>query len=198
MMIGNKFGKLTVIEELKTRSKNGHKLYKCLCDCGNIKIVRGDTLKNGKSQSCGCSIGVTHGLTKSKLYKVLNGMKNRCYNKNTYNYKYYGGRGIVVCDEWLDDFMNFYNWAMDNGYREGLSIDRIDANGNYEPDNCRWKTSKQQCNNKRNNVQLTYNGKTQTLSQWADELDVNYKTIATRYYRGWKVKDILYGKNNIK
>ena len=198
MMLGNKFGKLTVIEELKERSKNGHKQYKCLCECGNIKIVRGDTLKNGTSQSCGCSVGVMHGLSKSKLYKILNGMKNRCYNSNAYNYKYYGGRGITVCDEWLNEFMAFYDWAINNGYKDGLSIDRIDSNGNYDPTNCRWETSKQQCNNKRNNIKLTYNGKTQTLSQWAEEFGINYNTIATRYYRGWETKDILFGKNNKK
>lgn len=198
MMIGKKFGKLTVIEELNTRSKNGHKQYKCQCDCGNIKIVRGDTLKNGMSQSCGCTIGIMHGLTATKLYKVYNGMKNRCCNKNASNYEYYGGRGIKVCNEWVDNFKNFYDWAINNDYHEGLSIDRIDTNGDYEPNNCKWKTSKQQCNNKRNNVHLTYNGKTQTLSQWAEELGTNYNTMASRYYRGWEVEDILYGKNNIK
>lgn len=96
-----------------------------------------------------------HGYSKSKLYKILNGMKNRCYNKNAYNYSYYGGRGITICDDWLNDFMTFYDWAINSGYKEGLSIDRIDVNGNYEPNNCRWKTSKQQCNNKRNNIKLT-------------------------------------------
>lgn len=198
MMIGKKFGKLTVIEEVQKRSKNGHKQYKCICDCGNIKIVRGDTLKNGSSRSCGCSQGVMHGYSKSKLYKILNGMKNRCYNKNAYNYSYYGGRCITICDDWLNDFMTFYDWAINSGYKEGLSIDRIDVNGNYDPNNCRWKTSKQQCNNKRNNIKLTYKGKTQTLSQWADELGINYNTVATRYHRGWETKDILYGKNNMK
>lgn len=197
-MIGNKFGRLTVIEECEKRSKNGHKCYKCLCECGNTKIIREDTLKSGASKSCGCSIGVMHGLSKTRLYKILNGVKNRCYNENTDNYGYYGGRGIKVCDEWLNDFMSFYNWAMNNGYKEDLTIDRIDPNGNYEPNNCRWVTMKYQANNKKNNVMLTYDGETKTLSQWANDLNVNYNTIVTRYHRGWDIKDVLFGRCNKK
>lgn len=198
MMIGNKFGKLTIIEECKKRSKNGHKCYKCLCECGSIKIVREDTLKSGATRSCGCSIGVMHGLSKTRLYKILNGIKNRCYNNRADNYQYYGERGIKVCDEWLNDFQTFYDWALNNGYNENLTIDRMDVNGNYEPNNCRWVTQKQQANNKKNNVMLTYDGRTKTLSQWADELNVKYNTIATRYHRKWDTKDILFGRCNKK
>lgn len=196
MMIGSKFGKLKVIEECEKRSKNGHKCYKCLCECGNIKIVREDTLKSGASRSCGCSIGVMHGLSKTRLYKILNGVKNRCYNENTDNYEYYGGRGIKVCEEWLHDFQTFYDWAMSSGYNDTLTIDRINVNGNYDSTNCRWVTPKQQANNKKNNVMLTYDGKTQTMSQWSEELNVKYNTIVTRHNRGWNTKDILFGRNN--
>lgn len=120
----------------------------------------------------------------SKLYGVYKHMKERCYNKNHRSYHNYGGRGIKVCDEWLHNFVNFCIWAIGNGYTVGLEIDRIDNNKGYSPDNCRWATRKQQANNRRTNVLLTYNGKTQTMKQWAEELNIPYDTIKRRRLRG--------------
>ena len=137
---------------------------------------------------------VVHGKYKSRIYHTYKHMKQRCYNKNCKDYKNYGRRGIKICDEWLNKFMAFYNWAYDNGYADTLTIDRIDVNGNYEPSNCRWATQKQQSNNKRNNVLLTYNGKTQNMAQWAEELDINGGTVRMRHYRGWSDKECLFGK----
>lgn len=136
-----------------------------------------------------------HGKYYTRIYRIYNDMKKRCYNHSMINYKNYGGRGIKVCDEWRNDFMNFYNWAMNNGYTDNLTIERIDVDGNYEPNNCKWITYKEQANNRRNNVHLTYAGKTQTMKQWAEELDIKYSTIVTRHRRGYNDKECLFGKS---
>lgn len=200
-MIGKRFSRLIVVEELKSRSKDGDKVYKCHCNCGNYVNVIGKHLRNGNTKSCGClrneklkSMVTIHGKSNTKIYAVWCSMKARCYNNTDKYYKSYGDRGIVVCDEWLNDFMNFYNWSMDNGYNHNLSIDRIDVNGNYEPSNCRWVTNKEQQNNKRNNLYITYNGKTQTAEQWSDTLGVKSGTIRMRHHRGWSDKECLFGK----
>ena len=104
----------------------------------------------------------------------------RCYNPRTDSYKYYGGRGITICNEWLLDFMNFYNWAIDNNYKEGLSIDRIDSDGNYEPSNCRWVTAKEQANNTRRNHYITYNQEIHTIKEWAEILSIDYNKLRYR------------------
>lgn len=135
-----------------------------------------------------------HGKCNTRLYRIYKCMKTRCYNKNRNDYKYYGGRGIVICDEWLNDFMAFYYWSINNGYDDTLTIDRIDVDGNYEPSNCRWATQKQQCNNYSRNILITYNGKTQNMRQWADELCIKQHTIACRHRKGWSDKECLFGK----
>lgn len=152
--IGDKFNKLTVLEKTDQRI-NRSIIYKCQCNCGNITYVKSTNLVKGYIKSCGClqkemasKYNKTHGLSNTKLFMVWQDMKKRCKNPNHHAYKDYGGREIKVCNEWLDDFMNFYNWAMANGYKEGLSIDRINNNGNYEPNNCRWVTMSIQCKNK--------------------------------------------------
>ncbi len=146
-IIGKKFGKLKVLEECKERDKHNNRMYKCICDCGNTSIVRYTHLVNEKIKSCGClrhnPYHMTHGKKGTKIYNTWKNMKSRCYNKNQKAYVNYGGRGIRVCDEWLNDFMNFYNWAINNGYDDTLTLDRIDVNGNYEPNNCRWATHEQ-------------------------------------------------------
>lgn len=118
-------------------------------------------------------------------------MKQRCYNQKSPEYKWYGGKGIAVCDEWLHDFKAFYNWAITNGYADDLTIDRKDNSKGYSPDNCRWATNKEQHNNQSNNVKITYNNKTQTLKQWSEELNVNYSTLRMRIERGWSIERAL-------
>lgn len=115
------------------------------------------------------------------LYTVWSRMKERCYNKNDAAYKNYGGRGIYVCDEWKNDYLAFHEWALSSGYEYGLSIDRIDNNGPYSPENCRWATRKEQCNNRRTNLLVTYNGETKTFSQWIEEYNADYDLVFQRY-----------------
>lgn len=204
-MIGKRFGKLIVIDKCKERAKNGTVKYICKCDCGNISTIRGDHLRCGETLSCGCLIKkystskyVKKGQStlNKRLYKIYDSMKSRCYNVNNKNYKHYGKRGITICDEWLNDFMAFYDWAMSHGYREDLTVDRINTDGNYEPSNCRWVDMKTQNNNTRRNVFLTYKGKTKSIAQWSTELGLNYSTIYYRYKKGWSIESVLFRKGN--
>lgn len=119
-------------------------------------------------------------------------MKSRCYNITSDRYNDYGGRGIIVCDEWKNDFQEFYNWAMDNGYQDELTIDRIDVNGNYGPDNCRWISMKEQSRNKRNNRLYTINGETYCLIDWCERLNLNYNSMIARLNRGWPIEKALF------
>lgn len=190
-LTGQKFGKLTVIKKVE-KSKNNRIKWICKCERGNITTVITYHLKSGKIKSCGCSkikkgkenSAYKHGLSNNKIYRKLDSIygtiKCRCYNPNNKKYKNYGGRGITICEEWKNDFMSFYNWAINNGYKEGLSIDRINVNGNYEPNNCRWVRMKEQANNKTNNHYITYNGETHTMMEWSKILNINYSTIRER------------------
>lgn len=126
----------------------------------------------------------THNLSYSRLYRILGCIKQRCYNKKHIAYKNYGGRGITVCDEWKNDFMSFYNWAINNGYNDNLTIDRIDNNGNYQPDNCKWSTDIEQSNNKRTNHYLEIGGERKTLIQWSREKNIPYDCLISRLRRG--------------
>lgn len=179
-----KFGRLTVLDE-EPIIKNSRTYWNCKCDCGNKKHVNAGHLKNGSIKSCGClkkefynrgskNISQKHNLKNKRLSKILNHMKQRCYNINASNYKNYGGRGIKICNEWLNNSQSFYDWAKNNGYQDNLSIDRIDVNGDYEPNNCRWATPSQQANNKRNSVFININGKTKTIAEWSRYFGITY------------------------
>lgn len=200
VIIGKKFNKLTVLKECKERDNNGERKYKCLCDCGNITYVRGGHLRTGHTKSCGCDkiIKPSHRKSSTRLYKIWDKMKERCYNNNATNYKHYGGRGIRICNNWLDNFMDFYDWSILHGYNDNLSIDRINVNGNYEPNNCRWVDATTQANNTRRNVYLTCNGKTQSISQWSRELGISASTLYYRHNKGWDDYKCLYYKKGWK
>ncbi len=154
-LTGQKFNRLTVIKRVEN-DWQGNAKFLCRCECGKQVIVLGYCLRNKNTQSRGClgrekriEANTIHNLSKHRLHIIWDCMKARCGNKNNPNYKYYGGRGIKVCEEWKNDFMNFYNWAITNKYEKSLTIDRINNNGNYEPNNCRWVTMKEQNKNKR-------------------------------------------------
>lgn len=202
-LTGQKFGRLTVLYRLHNYHKHGT-YWLCLCDCGNLTEVTRCNLRSSHTKSCGCyqldravENGTKHGKSDTRLYSVWQGMKDRCYNKNIIAYEDYGARGIKICNEWLDDFMNFYDWAMDNNYKENLSIDRIDNDKGYSPANCRWATKKQQARNTRRNRNITINDETHCLSEWCEILNINYGTVCQRLYRDhWSVKKALEVDND--
>ena len=176
---GKKFNKLTVIGFYE-KSKNGAR-WLCECDCGNKTIVRGANLKNGSVKSCGCLVhenksNIKHGLSKTRIYSIYIKMKERCNNVNSKSYKDYGARGISVCEEWENNFIKFYEWAINNGYNDNLTIERINVNGNYEPNNCKWISKKEQNYNKRDSI--IYDGK--CLSQLCKERSIPYGTVYRR------------------
>jgi hypothetical protein len=189
---GKEFNKWTVIG-LPYR-KNNHIFYKCRCECGTEKDVEQSTLKNGKSSGCTrCrNSWHTHHMSSSKLYFVWHGMIERCENKNHVSFKNYGGRGITVCAEW-HDAATFLEWAESSGYKEGLTIERVDVNGNYCPQNCMWITPAEQSKNKRNSVKYTLNSVTKTQADWARSLGVASNTLSGRV-RKYGVEKALTAK----
>lgn len=206
-LTGREFWDWTVIERAGARKYKNTSvvLWKCQCKCGNIAIVAGKDLRQGKSKRClKCAeklhtefleqIRTKHGGKGTRLYTIWGGMKQRCYNPNNKHYKDYGGRGITICDEWKDNFVAFEKWALNNGYRDDLSIDRKDGTKGYSPGNCRWATNKEQCNNLKSNILITYNGETKTAKQWSEDTGILYETIIGRYRRGKTPEEILKKK----
>lgn len=204
-LIGQTFGRLTVIEEYHQRAKNGARLWMCICSCGrNIPVeVTTDRLKSGKTRSCGCLQSERAAESNRKrakwrtadrgtrLHRIWKGMIARTTYKSQAAYKNYGGRGISVCDEWCNSFEAFRNWAMVNGYSDDLTIDRIDTDGNYCPDNCRWVEWGVQNSNQRSNVVIELNGVRHTAAQWADIMGISRDCIYKRVRRGKSVDEIL-------
>jgi len=189
-MTGKVFGRLTVLKETDERSNGGAIKYLCRCECGNLKIISGTALRSGVTISCGCynhDVITKFGKSvyKEKLYSVWNGIKNRCRNPNDRAYKNYGGRGITICRQWEKDYQIFREWAFENGYKNGMWIDRIDNDGPYSPENCRWSTSKEQSKNKRTSVFVMYKGKRMNLADAAEQSGIKWSTLRRRINLGW-------------
>lgn len=207
-IIGNRYGKLIVIEKTEER-KNNKVVWKCRCDCGNITYSVKSQLDSGYKKSCGClrednkfkvfNVPVNKkpilinniNIYNTRLYKIYRGIKDRCYNSNNKSYKYYGSKGIKLCDNWKDYFEEFYKWSLNNGYSDELTIDRIDNNGSYEPNNCRWVSQKVQCNNKSNNAYVKYKGQKYTYSEFEYKFKIPQKNISKLIKRGYKIEEIV-------
>lgn len=191
-LTGKIFGRLYVCKPVRKCGRNN--VYLCQCDCGNYTEVLQSNLIQGKSSSCGCyqkelasKRFSKHGKRNTRLYEIYYNMKSRCYNENNKRYDSYGGKGIAICQEWLDDFMNFYNWSMANGYSDELTIDRIDVNGNYCPENCRWASREQQSNNQRKTIFIEICGQKKSLKQWTNLMEWKYGKYSARSRRGVEI-----------
>lgn len=197
-LIGKTFGRLKVIDNgkiVKRTDGRSRRYWVCICECGNIAEVETSKLTTGHTQSCGClakeriaKVNYKNGLCQSRIYRIHRNMINRCYNPNFTMYYCYGARGISVCDEWKNKetgFQNFYEWAIRNGYTDELSIDRIDVEKGYCPENCRWITLKEQANNKRNTKRVKVNGEVDTVANWSRRLGISYWNLLN-YAKGGK------------
>lgn len=197
-LTGQRFGMLVVVEESNERIQR-KRAWICKCDCGKTHIALGTRLTHGNVHSCGClrykkaaEALTTHGKRHTRLYSIWTNMRNRCNLPTSTEYERYGARGIKVCDEWQHDFEAFYNWALSNGYRDDLTLDRKDNDGNYEPSNCRWATSYEQTRNTRNNRMIEYNGKTHCITDWANITGIPCALIGQRIDRlGWSIERAL-------
>ena len=203
-LVGNRYGMLTVIEQRgSTTSKNA--IWFCRCDCGGFALVaagdlrrdRKDRKGGGGTKSCGClrktepaKSNKRHGMFGTRIYNTWSGMRNRCENSSHRSARNYHDRGISVCEEWLK-FDAFYSWAMNNGYNDSLTIDRIDNDLGYNPENCRFVTMFEQQSNKRNNAMLTAMGETKTKAQWSRDTGIDQGTLGSRLKRGWSVSVAL-------
>lgn len=206
--IGKKYGLLTVLSFDREGKNSSHKWYYCKCECGNVKSIRIDSLKSGTTIACGCvrskraksldhkTLKLKHGMSNTKIYHTWCGMRRRCLS-NTPKASRYKDRGIKVCDEWVNSFDSFFSYVskLEHYGEEGYTLDRIDNNGNYEPNNVRWATSEQQSLNKENTIRIKYMGREQTLVEWCKELGLNYDTIRARHQKGWKVPMLFSEKH---
>ena len=195
-IIGQRYGKLTVTS--RAPNKGNSVMWNCVCDCGNSCVVNGSNMRRGLQKSCGCQRRksmkertLKHGKSGTRLYRIWNNMKARCNNPNNDDYRNYGRRGIEVCEEWKNSFETFHAWATGNGYSDGLTIERKDVNGNYCPDNCRWATRVEQNRNRRDNVTLTFEGETHTLSEWSSIKGIKPQTVWKRLRTGKTPEEIL-------
>lgn len=205
-LTGKTFGQLTVIGRAPNmvtgiKRQRSRKAYYCRCSCGCEKVVLGESLTRGNTKSCGCTKAAmvsesrkTHGESKTLLYGIWCAIKRRRYNTHDPAYPLYGGRGITMCDEWKEDYVQFRDWALSHGYvpdGHNCTIDRIDVDGNYCPENCRWVDSVAQANNRRSNHLLTLNGETHNMTEWSQIVGIPMKKIADRIYHGWSVEKAL-------
>lgn len=202
LQTGQKFGRLTVVslhhirKHINKRQLQNKEYYLCKCECGNTAVVEKFNLGRC-TNSCGCfdlENKKKHGHYGTRIYKTWSGIKNRCLNKKNKQYKNYGGRGITICEEWKNDFMSFYNWAIQNGYKDNLTIDRIENNGNYEPSNCRFISNSAQQRNRRNNRIIEYNGEKNCMVEWADKFGISDNALYMRLYSGWSIERALTSK----
>lgn len=191
-IIGKRFGRLVVLQF--DHAVQYRKYYLCKCDCGNTKVVLKGNLLAGYTLSCGCLqrertlAAVLLPNDEARLHRIFTGMKYRCYNKRHNRYARYGGRGIKICDQWLEDPDSFVKWSLKNGYAPGLSIDRINNDGDYSPENCRWVNKHEQGLNTSKNVIISYNGESMTLKEWARKLGIKNTTLHNRiHYLGWSI-----------
>lgn len=203
-LTGQRFGRLVVLKRDGNRYPTK---WVCKCDCGNECSVFSENLVRGHTTSCGCfreeirgKAKLIHGYSKTRIYGVWNKIKGRCLNPNNPSYERYGARGISICDEWLNDALSFIKWAYDHGYQEDAdygetTIDRIDNNKGYSPDNCRIANAKEQANNRRTTKYVTYNGEKHTVTEWSNILGVNRQTLNSGL---WSGKDIGYYMNEYK
>lgn len=188
--IGKVYGELTVLEFVSSRP--GSATYKCECSCGTVKNFFIGNLRQGKTTSCGCLAreltskrSKTHGERFSRMYRTWTNIKSRCYNRDVSSYKHYGAKGITMCSKWVNSYEAFRDWSLANGYRDDLSIDRIENSKGYTPDNCRWADATEQSRNRDYAWHITIDGVTKHAKDWCREYNVNYKTACTRKYRGW-------------
>lgn len=207
-LTGQRFGRLLVLHSAPSKGKYNSTYWKCRCDCGNEKIILTRSLTHNKVKSCGClrteklRERATHGMSETRFYGIWMGIKNRCNNINEPAYKYYGARGIRVCDRWLESFENFrddmyqsYSNHIKKFGKDNTTIERKENNGNYCSKNCEWSDKKKQCNNRRSNRLITYKGKTQNISQWAKEVNVSRYNIAFRLKMKWSMDKVFNNKN---
>jgi hypothetical protein len=201
---GNKYGRLTAVRRVGN-SKDNHAIWLFACDCGKKRAVRSADVKCGKTQSCGClqhestmaalkimhTANFKHGMSHERIYKIWECMKARCGRASVPSFKNYGGRGIHVCDEWINDPKAFVDWALSHGCSPELTIDRKDNNKGYSPDNCRWATYTEQAKNKCNNVFVTINGTTKILADWSKEYKIPWDTLDDRIKRGMSPEDAV-------
>jgi hypothetical protein len=194
---GQRFGRLTVQFGFR---RNKRTYWRCICDCGNEKDIFQSSLLRGLTNSCGCLQNeirilthTTHGASKTRLYKIFCCMLKRCYNEKASNYERYGGRGIRICDEWHNNFLTFQKWALSHGYNDNLSIDRINPNDNYYPENCRWVDDTAQTRNRRNTAFLTFQGVKKPIAEWAVILGIKRATLARRIRTGMAIEKAMTG-----
>lgn len=193
---GQRFGRLVAIKQVERNSSNKVQ-WLCQCDCGNTVKVTTGHLRSGHTQSCGCysrdravESNTTHGMKGTRIYNIWCDMRKRCNNKNHWAYYRYGERGIKVCEEW-QDFQNFYDWSMSHGYRDDLTIERINNDRDYSPENCKWATRKEQSNNTSRTHYVTVNGETRNILGWAEYLGITRYRIDSAYKRGEDLEEYI-------